>query len=100
MKTRLRYNPKEGRLNVRQDVVAIFGREDKDLAGLANALTLTIYDPQTPIGHVIESLQIVIRDLKLRRSIEHATVQEVPLGSQSFLKRVGEARKTEGGAPP
>jgi len=41
-----------------------------DLDGYANAVTLTLVNPETPLGDIERSLQIVLEDIKLRKRRE------------------------------
>ena len=47
-----------------------------DLDGYANAVTLTIVNPDTPLEDVERSLQIVLDDIKFRKSLEEKRESE------------------------
>jgi hypothetical protein len=46
-----------------------------ELDGYANAVTLTIVNPNTPLEDVERSLEIVLQDIKLRRKMEKQSGQ-------------------------
>ncbi|MBW2671951.1 MAG: hypothetical protein JRD89_00880 [Deltaproteobacteria bacterium] len=70
MKIRLAYDPQGRRIHLKEEVKDLLGHERKEVVALANATTLTIFDPETPIDKVIKSLEIVLQDLRLRAELE------------------------------
>ncbi|MBA7690547.1 hypothetical protein ES703_99076 [subsurface metagenome] len=67
MKRKITVNPDSGFAYIPKDIVSqgLSGKLD----AYANAVTLTIVNPDTPLEDVVSSMQIVIQDLILRKAL-------------------------------
>jgi len=74
---KLTYRPKHKRIITKEEIIQMFGEEDKQLNALADRATLTLYDPDTPTDIVIKSLEIVLSDLKLKRELERLSQKDL-----------------------
>lgn len=66
MKISLRYSKQYRKIYTKQEIEELFGTEDKDIEGLANAATLTLYNPEEPLENVRDSLKMIVQDIELR----------------------------------
>jgi len=64
MKRRIRINPKTKLAYIPEDIVREGFAEDVD--AYANAMTLTLVHPKASLEDVEKSLEIVLRDIRLR----------------------------------
>ena len=76
MKRKIRINRKAKIAYIPKELIdqGLFG----ELDGYANAVTLTIVNPNTPLRDIERSLKIVLDDIKFRREMEEKNVGKKP----------------------
>jgi len=68
MKRKITINPKARIAHIPKELIDQGFKGDVD--GYANAVTLTLVNPKTPLEQVEQSLRIVLDDISLRRKME------------------------------